>query len=150
VSPALYRKFFKQPMARIFQAVKRAAPQARIFLHSCGSVRLLIPDFIETGVDILSAIQPLAKDMNSAELKQEFRRALVFHGGIDLQRALTGTLAEAIRETKRRIADYAPGGGYVAGPSNHFTSDVPVENFFALYRTAREFGAYPLPAERAK
>jgi len=35
----------------------------------------------------------------------------------------------------------------IAGPSNHFTSDVPVENFFALYRTAREFGTYPLPTE---
>jgi uroporphyrinogen decarboxylase len=147
VSPALYRKFFQQPMARIFQAVKRAAPQARIFLHSCGSVRRLIPDFIETGVEILSAIQPLARDMNSAELKREFGQALVFHGGIDLQRALTGTLAEAIRETKSRIADYAPGGGYIAGPSNHFTSDVPVENFFALYQTAREFGTYPLPTK---
>jgi uroporphyrinogen decarboxylase len=149
VSPALYRKFFKQPMGRIFQAVKRAAPNAKIFLHSCGSVRRLIPDFIETGVEILSAIQPLAREMNSAELKKEFGRALVFQGGIDLQRALTGTLAETIREVKRRIADYAPGGGYIAGPSNHFTSDVPVENFLALYRTAREFGAYPLPSESA-
>ena len=67
---------------------------------------------------------------------------------IDLQQALTGTPAETIGEVKRRIADYAPGGGYIAGPSNHFTSDVPVENFFALYRTAREFGTYPYPLPR--
>jgi uroporphyrinogen decarboxylase len=86
---------------------------------------------------------------NSAEWKEEFGQALVFQGGIDLQRALTGTLAETIRETKRRIADYAPGGGDIAGPSNHFTSDVPVENFFALYRTARESGTCPLPRESA-
>jgi hypothetical protein len=33
----------------------------------------------------------------------------------------------------------------IVGPSNHFTSDVPVENFFVLYRTAWEFGTYPLP-----
>ncbi len=149
LSPALYRRFFKKPMRRIFEAVKRAAPEAKIFLHCCGSIRRLIPDFIDTGVEILSSIQPLAKEMDSAELKKEFGRALVFHGGIDLQQALTGTLAGTIRETKRRIADYAPGGGYVAGPSNHFTSDVPVENFLALYRTAREYGRYPLPGKSA-
>jgi len=146
ISPMLYRRFFKKPMARIFQAVKRAAPQAGIFLHCCGSVRRLIPDFIDTGVDILSAIQPLAKDMDSAELKREFGRDLVFHGGIDLQQALTGTLADTVAETKRRLADYGPGGGYIVGPSNHFTSDVPVENFLAMYQTAREHGRYPLPA----
>ncbi len=147
ISPALYRKFFKRPMQQIFGAVKRAAPKARIFLHSCGSIRRLIPDFIEAGVEILSALQPLAKDMNSAELKKEFGQALVFQGGIDLQRALTGALTDTIRETKLRIADYGPGGGYIAGPSNHFTSDVPVENFLALYRTAKQFGTYPLSRE---
>ncbi len=66
-----------------------------------------------------------------------------------LEQSLTGTPAETIGEVKRRIAAYALGGGYIAGPSNHFTSDVPLENFFALYRTAREFGTYPLPSESA-
>jgi uroporphyrinogen decarboxylase len=144
ISPKLYQKFFKKPTQRIFAAVKQVAPHAKIFLHCCGSIRKLIPDFIETGVEILSALQPLAKDMNSAELKKEFGQALVFHGGIDLQQALTGTLEETIRETKQRIADYAPGGGYIASPSNHFTSDVPVANFLALYQTAREYGTYPV------
>jgi uroporphyrinogen decarboxylase len=140
----VYQKFFKHPTKRIFDAVKRVAPEAKIFLHCCGSIRKLIPDFIETGVEILSALQPLAKDMDSAELKKEFGNALVFHGGIDLQYALTGTKEDTIRETKRRIADYAPGGGYIASPSNHFTSDVPVENFLALYQTAQEYGTYPV------
>lgn len=115
VSPSLYRKFFKRPRARIFEAVKRAAPNAKIFLHSCGSVRRLIPNFIETGVEILSSIQPLAKDMHAAELNKEFGQALVFHGGMDLQRALTGKLAETVREVKRRIADYAPAAGISPG-----------------------------------
>jgi len=46
-------------------------------------------------VENLSAIQPLAKDMNSAELKKEFGGARLSRG-IDLQQALTGTPAETI------------------------------------------------------
>jgi uroporphyrinogen decarboxylase len=142
----MYREFLKGPESRIFAAVKKAAPGAKVFMHSCGSVKRLIPDLIEAGVEILSSLQPLAFEMDSAALKREFGDALVFHGGIDLQQALVGEREQTVEETVRRIADYAPGGGYIVSPSNHFTSDVPVENFFALYRTAGEFGRYPIGA----
>jgi uroporphyrinogen decarboxylase len=139
MSPEMYREFLKQPESRIFAAVKKVAPDARAFMHSCGSVRRLIPDLIEAGVEVLSALQPLAFEMKSAELKKEFGKDLVFHGGIDLQQALVGTKEQTIEETLTRLRDYAPGGGYICSPSNHFTSDVPVENFFALYETARNW-----------
>jgi hypothetical protein len=58
-------------------------------------------------------------------------------------------LAETICEVKRQVADYAPGGGYIAGSSNHLTNNVPVANFFALYRTMRGFGRCPLPSKSA-
>lgn len=139
LSPEKYREFFKEPERRIYDAVKRAAPGVKVYLHACGSVRRLIPDFIDAGVDVLSSLQPLAFEMGSKELKEEFGRELVFHGGIDLQHALVGTVEETVVETRKRLDDYSPGGGYVCAPSNHFTSDVPVENFFALYETARQY-----------
>lgn len=139
ISPEMYREFLKAPEKRIFAAVKKVAPGTKIFMHSCGSVKRLIPDLIDAGVEVLSALQPLAFEMNSAELKKEFGKDLVFHGGIDLQQALVGTKEQTIAETLRRLRDYAPGGGYICSPSNHFTSDVPVENFFALYETARDW-----------
>jgi uroporphyrinogen decarboxylase len=142
VSPEIYRKFFKAPYTRIFAAVKKAAPNAKIWLHSCGSVRELIPDFIEAGVDVLNSLQPKAAGMDSFELKKEFGSELVFHGGLDLQGGITGSVAEAIDEAKRRIDAFAKGGGYIFAPSNHFMQDVPMENFYAVYRTAREYGVY--------
>ncbi|MCD4679719.1 MAG: hypothetical protein K8S00_04960, partial [Bacteroidales bacterium] len=84
VSPDMYRKFFKEPYTRVFREVKKIAPNAKIFLHSCGSVRVLIPDFIEMGVDILNSLQPKAVGMDSFELKKEFGDEIVFHGGLDL------------------------------------------------------------------
>ena len=144
MSGETFRKFYKEPMKRVFDNVRKAASEAKIFLHSCGSVRELIPDFIDMGVEIISSVQPLAKDMDSFELKKEFGKDLVFHGGIDIQRALTGSREQTIYETKKRIKDYAQGGGYICGPSNHFQPDIPVENFFALYEAARTYGKYPV------
>lgn len=144
ISPELYRKFLKVPERRIFERMKVIAPQARIYMHSCGSVRRLIPDLIDVGVEVLSSLQPLAFEMDSAELKREFGKDLVFHGGVDMQEAMVGTTEQVIEETKKRIAAFAPGGGYIAGPSNHFTSDVPPENFLAMYETFLTCGAYPI------
>ena len=141
VSPEIYRKFFKAPYARVFAAVKKAAPQAKIWLHSCGSVRQLIPDLIEAGVDVLNSLQPKAAGMDSLELKREFGSELVFHGGLDLQGGITGSVSGAVDEARRRLDAFAKGGGYVFAPSNHFMQDVSPENFYAVYRTAREYGS---------
>ena len=45
-------------------------------------------------------------------------------------------------ETRRRIDAFAKGGGWICAPSNHFMEDVSLENFYAVYRTAREYGRY--------
>jgi uroporphyrinogen decarboxylase len=144
VSPAKYREFFKGAYARLFREVRRAAPRAKIFMHSCGSVRALIPDFIEMGVDILNALQPRAAGMDSLELKREFGSELVFHGGLDIQGGITGSVTEAVAEARRRIDAFAKGGGYIFGPSNHYMQDIPMDNFFAIHETARSYGRYPI------
>jgi uroporphyrinogen decarboxylase len=140
VSRDLYRKFFKGPYSRVFAAVKKAVPGVKIWLHTCGSVRELIPDLIEAGVDVLNSLQPKAAGMDSVELKREFGSELVFHGGLDLQGGITGTVAQAVDEARRRIDAFAKGGGYVFAPSNHFMQDVSLDNFYSVYQTARTYG----------
>jgi uroporphyrinogen decarboxylase len=141
LSKDMYREFLKEPYRRLFKEIKKVAPQAKIWLHSCGAVRDLIPDFIDIGVDVLNSLQPQATGMDSFELKKEFGKDIVFHGGLDIQAGgITGTVQEAIDEAKRRIDAFAPGGGYIFAPSNHFMQDVPMENFYAIYKTALEYG----------
>jgi uroporphyrinogen decarboxylase len=82
--------------------------------------------------------------MDSLELKKEFGNELVFHGGLDIQGGITGTVAEAVAEAKRRIDAFAKGGGYIFGPSNHYMQDIPMDNFFAIHETARTYGKYPI------
>lgn len=141
LSPALYRRLIKPYHLRMVQTVKRF--NKPLLLHSCGSVAAFIPDLIGAGVDALHPIQVSAKDMDSARLKREYGRDITFWGGIDTQRVLpTGTPAEVREEVRRRIADLAPGGGYVLGAVHNVQAEVPAENVLAMFQAAREFGRY--------
>ena len=146
ISPAMYRRLVKPRHARIIAAIK-ARTKAKVFFHTDGAILDLIPDLIDIGVDILNPVQVSAKGMDdTAELKRRFGRDLTFWGGAcDSQRVLPfGTLEEARAETRRRIADLAPGGGFVFAPIHNFQDDVSGEKVMALYRTAREYGRYPM------
>jgi uroporphyrinogen decarboxylase len=141
MSPALYRRLIKPAHARMVQAVKKF--NKPVLLHSCGSVAAFIPDLIEIGIDALHPVQVTAKGMDTARLKKEFGRDVTFWGGIDTHRVLPrGTAAEVREEVRRRIADLAPGGGYVLGAVHNIQAEVPVENVLAMVKAAREFGTY--------
>lgn len=143
LSPELYRQRVKPRQKRLFEYVKQRS-SAPIFLHSCGSVTPLIPDFIEIGVDILNPVQVAATDMDSAKLKREFGGDLVFWGGgCDTQHVLSfGTPEDVHEEVKRRLGDFAPGGGYVFNQVHNIQADVPPENIEAMYEAVAEYGHY--------
>ena len=148
ISPDLYREFFKPADAAIIATIKKNAPRAKVCFHSCGAIAPLIPDFIETGAEILNALQPLAKNMDMTGIKRQYGGRLVFHGAIDVQRAMSGSVEDVRSEVRTRITELAPGGGYILAPSNILQRDVPVENIVALGRACREYGVYPLAGRR--
>jgi len=105
-----------------------------IFLHSCGSIYELIPDIIETGVDILNPLQFNTPNMDSFKIKKEFGDALTFWGGgIDTQQTLPkGNTIQVRDEVKRQIDILAPGGGFVFSTVHNIQPDVPPENIVAM------------------
>ena len=143
-SPDLYREMLKPRHAEFVAMLHKKAPDAKVFMHCCGSVRQIIPDLIEIGVDVLNPIQPLARGMDPGELKAEFGSELCFQGAIDVQHGMIGSVAEVRTEAASRIGALAPGGGYVLATANNITADVPLENVLCLYKSAVDLGAYPL------
>lgn len=101
--------------------------------HSCGAVRLIIPEFIKCGIDILEPIQKV-NGMEPEALKRDFGDMLAFHGGIDTQGLLPfGTPEEVKAETRYYIDTLGAGGGYILMASQGFEGDVPIENIEAMY-----------------
>jgi uroporphyrinogen decarboxylase len=148
ISPELYRELIKPAQKKLWQFIK-SNTEAYLFLHSCGSIYRFIPDLVEMGVDILNPIQVAAKDMDTRRLKEEFGDKLTFWGGIDTQRVLPfGSPGEVESEVKKRIADMAPGGGYVLTAVHNIQAGVPPENICMMYDAARRWGTYPIDTAR--
>ncbi|MGQ9568882.1 MAG: uroporphyrinogen decarboxylase family protein [Anaerolineae bacterium] len=143
MSPKTWRKLIK-PRLQEFYGWLHQQTGAKLFLHSCGAVREVIPDLIEVGVDILNPVQVSAVGMDSAELKREFGKDLVFWGGgVDTQRVLgTGSPDEVRAEVRRRLRDFMPGGGFVFATVHNIQPNVPPENLLAMFETVREYGTY--------
>jgi hypothetical protein len=139
ISPAAYRELFK-PFHRRVNDFIHAHSDWKTFIHSCGSVVDLIPDFIDAGFDILNPVQCSAAGMDPVRLKAEFGRDLVFWGGgADTQRTLAfGTADEVYREVRERIGVFGRGGGFVFNAIHNVQANTPVENLLALFRAVRE------------
>ncbi len=142
VRPELYRQRIKPYHRRLVEAIK-SKTQAKVLMHTDGSVYALIPDLIDIGVDVLNPVQVSARDMDARRLKAEFGADLSFWGGIDTHRVLpTGTPEDVRNEVKARIEDLAPGGGYVLGSVHNILAEVPPENVVVMFDSALEYGNY--------
>jgi uroporphyrinogen decarboxylase len=145
VSPKLYRELIKPRHTQLFSMIKKKAKtKVYIFFHCCGAVRELIPDLIESGVDILNPVQVSAAGMDTKELKRDFGKDITFWGGgVDTQHVLPkGTRQQVIDEVRRRIDDLAPGGGFVFATVHNIQGDVLPENIMTMWETLQEYGRY--------
>jgi len=102
------------------------------------------PLLIEAGVDIMNPFQVNCKGMDTKKFKKEFGKDLTIWGGsCDTQKVLPyGTPQEVRDETRRRIEDLAPGGGFVFAPIHVIQYGVPPENIMAWWETLQEYGFY--------
>lgn len=143
ISPKMYREYIKPRQQALFSFIKQKA-DVYVFLHSDGSIYDLLPDIIETGVDIINPVQLSAAKMDPIVLKKEFGKDLTFWGaGVDTQSTLPFKPPEEVRdEVRRNIEVFAPGGGFVFGPVHNIQGDVPPENIIAMWETFMELSEY--------
>ena len=147
VSLDMYKELVWPYHRRLFQFLKSTPSKAKVyvFFHNDGAIYETLPLLIEAGVDIINPWQVNCAGMDdTARFKREFGDDLTVWGGsCDTQRVLPfGTAQEVRDETRRRIEDLAPGGGYVFAPIHIIQDGVPVENIMAMWETLQEYGVY--------
>lgn len=143
ISPSMFRKFIKPCLERLVTVVKEYNSNTKVMLHSDGGISKLIPEMIDLGIDVIHPLEPLpATDLPA--VKRTYGAQVTFLGGIDISHAISGTKDDIIAEVTHRIAQLAPGGGYILAPTNHLQADVPPENVVTLFKTAKERGRYPI------
>ena len=145
VSLDLYKELIWPYHKRLFEFIKnKAKSKVYIFFHNDGAIIETIPILIEAGIDILNTVQVNCKGMeNTKSIKKEFGKDLTFWGGsCDNYILAFGSPKEVREETKRRIDDLAPGGGFIFAPIHIIQSVVPVKNLMAWWQTLQEYGKY--------
>lgn len=142
ISRRAYRELY-MPFHKIINGYIHAHTSWKTFIHSCGCVVDLIPDFIEAGFDILNPVQTSAAGMDPAWLKRTYGKDIVFWGGgVDTQKTLPYGTPEAVyREVRERVALFNDGGGFVFNTVHNVQALVPVENVEAMFRALRESSA---------
>jgi len=144
IDPGQLQRMVIPRLKKIFQHVKGRLPHVKIFFHTCGAVRELLPDLIDAGMDILNPVQFSAAGMELRGLKKDFGDVLTFWGGgVDTQQTLNKGTPDQVRDEVKRILDImAPGGGFVFTPVHNIQHDVSPENFWAMWDTLQEYGKY--------
>jgi uroporphyrinogen decarboxylase len=141
ISPDAWRASIKPGFGEYIDLIKSYG--AKAMHHTCGSVRDIVPEMIECGLDVLQSIQPEAADMSLADLKGRFGRELCFHGGISIQRTMPFGTPETIRRAVKEIVRIVkPDGGYILCTAHNIQADTSVENVQALLEAYHAYGRY--------
>jgi uroporphyrinogen decarboxylase len=142
MAPEIYRQLFK-PRHKILCDYVKSHSKMHTFIHSCGSISLLMPDLIDAGIEIFNPVQTNSARMDPLFLKQEFGQDCTFWGGgIETVGMLNNGTPEKIREqVLERLEIFSEGGGYVFNTVHNILPDVPPQNVIAMFEAVKEFNS---------
>jgi uroporphyrinogen decarboxylase len=140
ISPETWRRLIKPYLAEQVRLLRENG--LLVLLHSCGSVRPILPDLIDIGVNALLVFQTTASGMDPESIARDFGGRMAFYGGLDVQALLSrGTPADVEREVRRNAAAFSHCGGYVVANSHHGEPSINGANIVAMFDAARRIGA---------
>jgi len=139
ISPAMWREHFRPAYAAMIDTAH--ARGVDVWLHSCGNITEIIPEWIDIGLDVIAHLQTAALDLPA--IADAYRGQITFFGGIDVQFNLVNGDRGSIRQEVKALMDrfHAHEGKYLASPSNTIMPETPVENVWSLFEAIRELGA---------
>jgi len=142
MSPKHFRELFYPGLRRVFGGFKELG--LMVIKHTDGNLWPIIDMIIDSGIDCLDPIDPLA-GMDLAEVKAKYGDRIALKGNVDCAQTMTfGSVDDVIAETKEVLRKGAPGGGFILSSSNSIHSSVKPENYLAMLQTLEKYGRYPL------
>lgn len=137
-----YRTLFK-PRHKILCDYVKSHSKMHTFIHSCGSISLLMPHLIEAGIEIFNPVQTNCYRMQPEFLKREFGKDCTFWGGgIETAGTLNSGSPSKIREQViERMEIFSKGGGFVFNTVHNILPDVPPQNIIAMFDAVKEFNS---------
>jgi len=145
ISLPMWQQFFRHRYEKLISAAHDAG--MHFWLHSCGRVNELIPDFIKVGLDVINLQQPRA--LGIEEIGARFRGKICFESLADIQTTLPfGTTEEMEQEARLLLEHWAtPEGGFILSDYDDSAAiEVSYEQkkkMFEAFRKAGNFDVSP-------
>ncbi|MEM2465290.1 MAG: uroporphyrinogen decarboxylase family protein [Candidatus Bathyarchaeia archaeon] len=125
-SPKIFRDFLLPRYEEIIKYLRKHGVKV-IELDSDGNTEILIPMFIEVGINAHWPLEAAA-GMNPIEIRKKYGEEIALYGGID-KRVLTMSKKDIEKEVYNKILPMMELGGYIPFIDHTIPPDVPLENF---------------------
>ncbi|MDR0494590.1 MAG: hypothetical protein LBG95_03040 [Treponema sp.] len=134
----VFREFFKPYYKELIDHTHSLG--MHFWLHTCGNIKLFIPDLIEIGLDVLHPIQKYT--MDEKEIASKYGKDICIWAGMDVQRTIPYGSPEDVRKEVRFLIDayYRKEGRLMLTAGNGMTADTPFENLKAFLDEALLYG----------
>jgi len=145
LSPRAFGELFYPGLKRVIGGFK--ARGLMVIKHSDGNILPLLEMILDSGIDCLDPIDPIA-GLDIGEMKSRLGGRVALKGNVDCARTLTfGSERDVVEETKAVIRKAASGGGLILSSSNSIHSAVKPGNYLAMWNALRMYGRYPISLE---
>jgi len=126
LSPGLFKRFILPHYSKLVALLKSCRVK-NVIVDTDGNFEVLIPQFLEAGVEGFGPIEAAA-GMDPLELRKKYGNSFFMIGGID-KRVLTGDREALKRELKRVIPPMIEQGGFIPTIAHSIPPDVSMDSF---------------------
>lgn len=134
LSPEHFKRVLVPQYKRITEVLYRYGVDV-IFLDCDGKIDLLIPHWMEAGINCMFPIEVGTWGADPVKYRKEYGKDLLMIGGFD-KHILQGQ-RRAIRDEVERLAPLVEEGGFIPLPDHRVPPDVPYENYLYYLSQAR-------------
>jgi uroporphyrinogen decarboxylase len=140
MSPRHFKEIIYPAMKRLYK--NWHSNGLYVIKHTDGNVEPIMELLIDTGLDCLHPIDPLA-GMSLEKVKHEYGDRICIMGNVNCAGNLVfGTEQDVVEEVKQCLKVGMPGGGYILASSNSIPRSVKPHNFVAMIDAAKQYGQY--------
>ena len=130
----IFREFFKPYYKQLIDRAHELG--VHMWLHTCGNIKMFLPEFIEIGLDVIHPIQKYT--MDEKEIAEKYGDKICILAGFDVQQTIPfGTVEDVENEVHYlRKTFERPEGRFMLTMGNGSTPDWKLESLDALYRAS--------------
>ena len=138
-SPEIFDEFYRPYYQRMIDRIHELG--MHYWLHTCGNIELLMPRFIETGLDVIHPIQKYT--MDEKKIVADYGGKISFWVGFDVQQIIPFGTPDEVRQEVRFLYDTfrRPDGRFLFTAGNGITGDTPIPSLQALFQEAFSYGS---------